>query len=352
MNWEKYTTLWLHRYHKYSYIFRETTGAYIDIVRFWIYKKRNNKDLVAIIRTEHFGDIVAAEPTSRQIRALYPTAHIVWFVRPVFRELVERNPNVDAVWPQSSVLRRIILCESGVFDMVYNMEFWQSNLDKITGRVHQNPIAAQKGITVHNYFDKGNLLNIFQTVSELPIEDHITPQVFISEDDRNVVDGLKLPTKIIVLHCNSNFSPKDWTIENWQRLIDWLIENKDFTIVEIGLKSQNKIQNSKFINLCGRLSVLQTAEVIRRANCFIGIDSGPAHLANAVGTFGIILIGRLNEFENQMPYSGTYQSGKNVRIIRQGSRTCAEMDYDWVLRNIENFVSDYINLQPSKKMPE
>ena len=338
MNWLAFKTLWQHRYRKYSYIFIESCLAYFDVVKFWWFKKTSGKQIIALIRTEHFGDIVAAEPIARQVRNLFPKAQLVWFVKPIFGELVENNPTIDQAWLQSSVLRRIILCESGIFDEVFNMEFWQSNFDTVTGKVHQNHIAAQKNITVENYFDKGNLLNIFQMVSGLEILDTVAPQVYISEADKRFVDGLHLPQKTIVLHCNSNFSPKDWTVENWEKLITHLIEKQGFTIIEIGLKSKNTISNTNYINLCGQLSILQTAEVIRRANYFIGIDSGPAHLANAVGTFGILLIGRLNNFVKQMPYSGAYQSGENTVIIRQGNRTCAEMDYENVRKTIDDVI--------------
>lgn len=330
MAFSDFRALWLHRYKKYSYILIQTLYAYIDVLKFWWLKKTSGKQIIALIRTEHFGDIVAAEPIISQVRKIHPKAHLVWFVRPVFKELVQNHPELDSVWLQSSVLSRIIICNSGVFDKIYNMEFWQSNFDTVTGKIHENSIAAQKGITVHNYFDKGNLLKIFQLVADLEVQDTDAPKILISDSDRQFVDGLSLPSKMVVLHCNSNFSPKDWNIANWEKLIIHLIEKHGFTVVEVGLKSKNNVSNSQYFNLCGRLSILQTAEVIRRANYFIGIDSGPAHLANAVGTFGILLIGRLNEFVNQMPYSGTYQSGENAVIIRQGKRTCAEMDYEEV----------------------
>ena len=68
-------------------------------------------------------------------------------------------------------------------------------------------------------------------------------------------------------------------------------------------------------NLCGQLSILESAEVIRRAKLFIGIDSGPAHLANAVDTPGVILIGSYLGFSKYNPFSGDYGNGKNAKIV-------------------------------------
>jgi heptosyltransferase-3 len=61
---------------------------------------------------------------------------------------------------------------------------------------------------------------------------------------------------------------------------------------------------------------MQTAEVIRRAALFIGIDSGPAHLANATGTPGIILLGRHAGFESYTPYSAGYADGTLADLVR------------------------------------
>lgn len=331
-----FKALWLHRYRKYTYILGEYVRALGTIVHFSALKLsfRGRKKLVAILRTEHFGDIVAAEPLARQVRALTPNAYIVWIVRPVFKELVERHPDIDEVWAQPSVLQRKLVCESGVFEKVYNLEFWQSNRDPISEHVHKNQVAAQKDITVFNYFEKGNLLTIFQQCAELPVVDD-APRVFIDDADRVRVNTLSLPKKLIVIHCSSNYPTKDWSVENWHKLTQWLMDERGYHVAEIGLKNVIQTTHPQYINLCGQFSILQTAEIIRRAHYFIGIDSGPAHLANAVGTFGLLLFGQLNNFDAYMPYSGKYQNGTNALIIREPGKTCAALDYGLVKAEIE-----------------
>ena len=85
-----------------------------------------------------------------------------------------------------------------------------------------------------------------------------------------------------------------------------------------------------FRSLSGRLSLLETAEVIRRAVLFVGVDSGPAHLANAVGTAGVILLGRLGEFQRYLPYSGGYADGSNAELL-YASGPAAELSVDSVM---------------------
>ena len=86
-------------------------------------------------------------------------------------------------------------------------------------------------------------------------------------------------------------------------------------VCEIGMTQFIKKSPNMYKSLCGKLTILESAEVIRRAKLFIGIDSGPAHLANAVGTPGIVLMGSYLGFNKYNPFSGDYGNGSNAKLI-------------------------------------
>ena len=56
----------------------------------------------------------------------------------------------------------------------------------------------------------------------------------------------------------------------------------------------------------------------------------PAHMANAVGTDGLILLGKLFDFVDYRPYSGRYKRGEGVTILNHLGHPCAELPYQWV----------------------
>ncbi|MCP6657752.1 hypothetical protein NL521_27855, partial [Klebsiella pneumoniae] len=90
----------------------------------------------------------------------------------------------------------------------------------------------------------------------------------------------------------------------------------DIKVIEVGLQSDlGRSQSEHYIDLCGKLSLLETAEVIRGSKLFVGIDSGPAHIANAVGTYGIILLGQYRAFNCYQPYSGAFADGSMASVI-------------------------------------
>lgn len=74
-------------------------------------------------------------------------------------------------------------------------------------------------------------------------------------------------------------------------------------------------------DLTGTLSILESAEVIRRSSLFIGLDSGPAHLANAVRTPTVLLYpNRWNfpqaVFRDYNIYCGYFATEGGANIVR------------------------------------
>jgi heptosyltransferase-3 len=339
---ERFIQLWTHRYHKYSHIFT----AYLIGLKSWLHFKivkaglKGNQQLIAIIRTEHFGDIVAAEPISRFVKSTYPNSRVVWIVKPVYRELLQNNPNVDEIHGEFCVTERKFLLKTGVFDQVFELQFRNNNHCPKCQVFTENPIANRRGIDVFTYFNFGNLLEVFAQTGGLiasktafPADDQ--PRLYLQDNHRKRVEMLQLVRPYIVVHCQSNYLPKDWPQYRWQMLIDWLAEHYDLNIIEIGLRSSMSVSTPRYKNMCGKLSILETAEVIKRAKYFIGLDSGPSHLANATGTFGIILMGSLNDFPTYNPYSGSFGRQENAFFVRQTGSPCSEMSYEFVRNEVE-----------------
>ena len=193
----------------------------------------------------------------------------------------------------------------------------------------QNPLAISLNILVENYFNHGNILGVFAKVAGLPVTNE-PPKIYIPDLIEKKIEKLNFPFKTIVIHCHSNYSPKDWQVYFWEKLVLDLLISFDYGVIEIGLESNLKVCHSGYYNFCGKLTLLETAEIIRKADFFIGIDSGPAHFANAVNTFGFLLFGKLGDFKNYMPYSGEYEAKSNVKFIVKNGQPCSDLEYDEV----------------------
>ncbi|QJW90731.1 glycosyltransferase family 9 protein [Spirosoma taeanense] len=328
-SWPHQRALWAHRYHKYTHIAGKYWTFALKYLRIqWLKRQAGNRPFIAIILSEQMGDIIACEPVAREVRRRHPDGYIIWVVRQAYVDLVRHHPDLDGYLVEKCPSERVHLLRAGVFDQVYNLHISHRKC-KYCPEDPVNPTADQIGLTFDNYYHRGDLLYMFSQAAGLPALT-ADPKMYIPETIRRQVAALNLPDRSIVIHCQSSHVARDWPAAHWNQLVRWLLDTYDCPVVEVGLQPVVTVRDPRFRNLCGQLSLLQTAEVIRNARLFIGIDSGPAHMANAVGTEGIILLGQLFDFVEYMPYSGRYKRGEGITILNNYGHPCAELPYDWV----------------------
>jgi len=126
---------------------------------------------------------------------------------------------------------------------------------------------------------------------------------------------------LVALHIGAGTDAKRWPAEHWQQLAELLMLEPTASVVLVGTHDDTDVARQiedtalgprrSCLNLVGRLSLSQLAAVLRRADLFIGADSGPAHLAAAVGTPVIALFSGTNDPQQWRPW------GTAVTVLRQ-----------------------------------
>jgi heptosyltransferase III len=313
------------------------TNNYFLLKRLHSRLKKENPDrrLVAIMLLEHMGDIVACEPIVRDLKEKESQSFIIWGVKRAYRELIDSNPYTDMTLPVHCLTERLMLTNSGLFDEVVDLHF----SDRYCS-LCRNPFRKPKGaseINLTNYFHHGSLLSAMAQSAGLTKMDE-GPKVYIPQSAIQKIDSLNLPSEFIAINCTSNAEEKGWPKEKWGKLLKEIQAKYRLPVIEIGLQPFIDQTAGIYKNICGQLSILESAEVIRRARLFIGIDSGPAHLANAVGTPGVILMGSYLGFSKYNPFSGSYGNRNNVAIVyAEGS--VANIPLDKVLIEVQKMIS-------------
>ena len=112
----------------------------------------------------------------------------------------------------------------------------------------------------------------------------------------------KLPSSpaspYVVLHIMPQWRFKQWHRQGWQELIEFL-HQQQYEIVltsssqsaELNVLAELVAQYPYLINLGGQLSLAELAQLIAKADLFIGPDTGITHLAAATNSFTIAIFG-------------------------------------------------------------
>lgn len=115
--------------------------------------------------------------------------------------------------------------------------------------------------------------------------------------------GVKTQRRIVVLHPGATKDYKRWPLQHFAHLALMLI-NSGYLPVIIGAGESDRIaatvilrqlesegQGGNVIDLCDRLGLDALAWLLTLSHAVVGNDSGPFHLASALGTPGVVIFG-------------------------------------------------------------
>jgi heptosyltransferase-3 len=138
------------------------------------------------------------------------------------------------------------------------------------------------------------LLRRVVSLGNVNLEDASTWDFRLTGEERakaqSMLPGHSKPT--IAACFGTKMQAKDWERANWVELVNRLgatLPNWRLVVVGSADESERAVGCTKgwhgpVVNLCGALSPRESAAVLERCALFIGHDSGPMHLASAVGT--------------------------------------------------------------------
>lgn len=157
----------------------------------------------------------------------------------------------------------------------------------------------------------------------------VLPSVFPTEEDKKKVDRLlsefsiQTPSKMVTLAPGTIWNTKRWPKEHFAVLAE-LLGKDGFEIMLIGgtddaplcTEIQQLAASRHLHTAAGRLSLLQSAEMIRRSKVLISNDSAPMHLGVAVQTPVIGIFGAT------IPAFGFAPYGYNDVILETNGLPC------------------------------
>ncbi len=147
----------------------------------------------------------------------------------------------------------------------------------------------------------------------IPVEDKPKTQLTVTKEKEAKIETLlnendvEKKNKIALIHPAAAFESKQWATENFVEIINYLDSRSFFPIVVTAPNEKDIIneiseKTSTFFHGFSDLSLPEVTALARRADIFIGNDSGIAHIAAAVQTPTVVIFGSSNR-EHWRPWT-------------------------------------------------
>jgi len=249
---------------------------------------RHGKRAVIICRMAGIGDVVCTLPICDEVRRRHPGKLLVFITAAPWRDIVTLSRSVDLVYANRPWVYPFTMPTNikvfGLVDTIYN--------PKTAGeRVHKG------GMTRHLIEDLAGSCG-FTINARQP---KLYPSSGLIEKTR-VAYGLNGKTAaerlLIGINPGPNWRVKEWEASKWQKLIDQIHSEYDAVIVQFGLNKGDGSSDYDHLtgvkSLASRLTGAEIVALIATCDLMVSIDSGPVHVAGAVGTPVVGLFGALD----------------------------------------------------------
>lgn len=154
---------------------------------------------------------------------------------------------------------------------------------------------------------------------------------------RRQIGAEALEKRPLAVCVGTKVQAKDWGVENWRALVGRIAdEYPRRTLLLVGAPEESAASEfaatawrlnggGPVVNLCGRLSPRQSAAALQLAQIFVGHDSGPMHLAAAVGTPCVALFAARNIPRQWFPMGAQHRViYHKVECAGCGLETCVD----------------------------
>jgi heptosyltransferase-2 len=265
-----------------------------------------HRNQILIIQTAFIGDVILATAFVEKVAETYPDSEIDFVLRKGNEVILQNNPHIrnTFVWDKknkiTSLVELIKKIRKNHYQFVFNIQrFLSTGLitsfakAEIKVGFDKNPLSFLYSEKIKHCipdFDGSKALH--EVERNLKLLKAVTPINPAVPKPNLYLKTQTAPQKIdpyVVLAPNSVWFTKKWPAHKWSELLGLLLEtNLDVHFIGapdefeycqkiIGTAASEKVKNN-----CGKLSLLESAELMSNAKRVIVNDSGPLHLASAV----------------------------------------------------------------------
>lgn len=296
---------------------------------------------VLIIHTAFIGDIVLSTPLIKKIKESYKDCHITYVTTPVGAEILKNNPNINEIIKYDK--RGAHKGLKGIFNLGKRLRYGNFNivitphrymrssflawLSRSPVRLGYDNAAGKFFFTKKIHYDKTKheVEKLLSFINSKETNDkRYDIELFPSKENIQKIDKIweekQIKTnKVVTLAPGSKWFTKQWPVEYFNELIEELSRDKEIKIIVVGGKDEMKLPIKKdlVIDLRGKTTLLDLAEVLKRSDIVVTNDSSPVHIASAFEQTRVLAI-----FGPTVKEFGFFPWSKNSEVLEIKNLSC------------------------------
>lgn len=323
---------------------------------------------ILIIHTAFIGDIVLSTPLVKKLKETYKDCHIAYVTTPIGASILKNNPSINEIieYDKRGTHKGI----KGVYELGKRLRYGNYNLvitphrylrSSILAWLSRSPIrigydnAAGKFLfTKKIHYDK-NKHEVEKLLSfvDCPETNNKRYEIELFPDESNIkkIDTILAKNnlegkKIITIAAGSKWKTKQWPVQYFNEVIDVLSKNDNLKVITVGGKDELNIplHTENVIDLRGKTTLLDLAEVLKRSDIVLTNDSSPIHIASAFKKPRIIAF-----FGPTVKKFGFFPWSKNSEVLEisnlkcrpcgiHGGNSCPEKHFDCMKKILPELV--------------
>lgn len=306
---------------------------------------------ILLIKPSSLGDIVHALPVVSVLKEQWPTAHVTWLVKRQWADLVERAEGVDRVWPVDTTardwVRQVRALRHECFDLAIDLQglFRSGALAGLCGAPRRIGFANGREGSPWFYTQlvrvpqrEMHAVDRYLLVAEALGACLESPPQFrfkIAESDMAVVrstfqsHGVLLDRPWVAMHVSARWPTKRWPLGSFAAVIDQLDQEGLGPAVLIGSSDDRHdvdqlraLTKGAFVDLTGAVPLGCLPALLSKATVLVTNDSGPMHVAAALGTPVVAMFGPTSAVRTGPYGPGHYVLTAQVPCSPCFSRVC------------------------------
>ena len=290
-------------------------------------EKLKNIKKIAVLRANALGDFIFVIPALRALRETYKEAEITYLGKPWHADFLKKRcpfvdrflvvPKYSGVGEDRTVQKKGKILENFFskmkkerFDLALQLHGGGRNsnpfLLRLGARITaglKTPDAKAPDISIPYFFYQSEVMRYLEVARAVGAEtEKIEPEIKLLPKDFYFVHKIfSSRERFVVFHPGASDLRRRWAPENFAEVANALLPRNVKIVITGSLEEKHiakkiiKKTRARVLDLCGKMSLGDLAGLLAESELVISNDTGPLHLAQAVGakTIGIFWCGNM-----------------------------------------------------------